>query len=141
MHTAWRIIELQYVKRIRTLPYSPVNNFVEHVPWRTPELRYTQWIGRRNGVTLALIQKPWITPQASRVDMMRQSSQRENRNTDVMSFGIKGPPNSPPIDFTRLTNSTRITKQASLQNRVTEKAKLRHERKSSGCSRAISKKR
>lgn len=42
-----------------------------------------------------------------------------------MSFGIKGPPSSPPIDFTRLTSSTRITKQASLQNRVTEKARLR----------------
>lgn len=45
---------------------------------------------------------------------------------DVMSFGIKGPPNSPPIDFTRLTSNTRITKQASVQNRVTEKARLRH---------------
>lgn len=46
-----------------------------------------------------------------------------------MTFGTKGPPSSPPIDFTRLTNSTRITRQASLQNRVTEKAKLRQEKR------------
>lgn len=44
----------------------------------------------------------------------------------MTTFGIKGPPNSPPIDFVRLTNSTKITRQASLQNMVTEKAKLRH---------------
>lgn len=31
-----------------------MNSFVEHAPWRTPELRYTQWVGRRSGVTLAL---------------------------------------------------------------------------------------
>jgi len=43
-----------------------------------------------------------------------------------MTFGTKGPPNSPPIDFIRLTSNTKITRQASLQNRVTEKAKLHH---------------
>lgn len=51
-----------------------------------------------------------------------------------MTFGIKGPPNSPPIDFVRLTSNTRITRQASVQNRVTEKAKLRHKRRHLLCN-------
>jgi hypothetical protein len=52
-------------------------------------------------------------------------SHNEKRHMEVTSLYGMGPPSSPPIVFERLTNKMRIATAASVQNIVTEKARLK----------------
>lgn len=52
-------------------------------------------------------------------------SHNEKRHAEVIALYGMGPPSSPPIVFERLNNKMKIATAASVQNIVTEKARLK----------------
>lgn len=52
----------------------------------------------------------------------------EKKTADVKYFMQTGPPSSPPMNFDRLSTKTMITRTASVQKIVTEKARLKQKR-------------
>lgn len=64
----------------------------------------------------------WYT---SKEDRIKYRIQRQKNTADVAYLMPVGPPNSPPMNFDLLNNRNRMTSAASLQNIVTENAKLK----------------